>query len=201
MSRAYGAGPPADALSRFVPPQDASAPVRRPGAPAPGEQIASHYGRCFGCGAEHPAGLHLTVSAGEGVSVHAVLEVGELHQGAPGLAHGGLLAAAIDEAMGHVNWLIGVPAVTGRLETTFLRPVPVGSSLHLDARAVAVAGRRVFMTAEARLGEDGPVAVSAESVFVQVPLEHFRSNGRAEDVARAAQVAEETGVRRFEVNP
>ncbi len=198
MSRADAAGPPADALSRFVPPPDASAPVRRPGAPAPGEQIASHYARCFGCGVDHPAGLHLRVTAGEGVGVHAVVEVGELHQGAPGLAHGGLLAAAIDEAMGHVNWLIGVPAVTGRLETTFLRPVPVGSSLHLDVRAVAVTGRRVFMAAEARLGEDGPVAVTAESVFVQVPLEHFSTHGRAEDVAHAAET---TGVRRYEVNP
>ena len=184
------------------PPADAKPPVRHPGAPRTGEPIASHYGLCFGCGADHPAGLHLSVVTGEDVSVHAVLDVGDLHQGAPGLAHGGLLAAAIDEAMGHVNWLLGVPAVTGRLETTFLRPVPVGSTLHLDVRAVGVFGRQVFMSAEGRLGgSDGAVAVTAGAVFVQVPVEHFSRNGRAEDVARAAAAAAASGVRRFEVNP
>ena len=189
MSTAYGAGPLARA-------------VRAPGAPPAGTTIASHYSRCFGCGADHPAGLHMTVEAGDDVTVHAVLDIGELHQGAPGLAHGGLLAAAIDEAMGHVNWLVGAPAVTGRLETTFLRPVPVGTRLHLDVRATGVSGRRVFMAAEGRLGApDGPVAVTAEAVFVQVPVEHFTTHGRPEDVAQAAAAAQASGVRRFEVNP
>jgi acyl-coenzyme A thioesterase PaaI-like protein len=199
MSRAYGAEPSAGALHRLTPPDGANVPVRSPSAPAPGTPLTSHYGRCFGCGADHPTGLHLNVEAGPDVNVHAVLEVGEHHQGAPGLAHGGLLAAAIDEAMGHVNWLIGAPAVTGRLETTFLRPVPVGTRLHLDARAVAVAGRRVFMAADGRLGAaDGPVA---DAVFVQVPLEHFSTYGRPQDVAQAAADARASGTRRFEVNP
>jgi acyl-coenzyme A thioesterase PaaI-like protein len=184
-------------------PADATRPARHRDAPPPGTPIASHYAQCFGCGGEHPAGLHLSVVAGEGVSAQAVLEVGEYHQGAPGLAHGGLLAAAFDEAMGYVNWLVRVPAVTGRLETTFFRPVPVGSRLHLDARAVGVAGRRVFMQAEGRLSDpQGALAVSAAAVFVQVPLEHFSTHGRTEDVAAAAAAARATGdIRGYEVNP
>ncbi len=193
MSRRYSTDPPADAAQA----------VRHPDAPPPGTPISSHYALCFGCGADHPAGLNLRVVAGEGVSAQAVLEVGEYHQGAPGLAHGGLLAAAFDEAMGYVNWLVRVPAVTGRLETTFRRPVPVGTSLHLDARAVGVADRRVFMAAEGRIGApDGEVAVTAAAVFVQVPLEHFSTHGRAQDVAAAVAAARATGnVRRYEVNP
>jgi len=185
------------------PPAGASAPIRHPDAPPPGSTIASHYALCFGCGADHPAGLHLRVVAGEGVSALGVLEVGELHQGAPGLAHGGLLAAAFDEAMGYVNWLIRVPAVTGRLETDFRRPVPVGTTLYLDSRAVAVAGRRVFMEAEGRLDSaDGEVAVSASAVFVQVDLSHFSKHGRPQDVQAAAEAARASGVtRRYEVNP
>lgn len=57
--------------------------------------------------------------------------VTENHQGAPGLAHGGLLSLAFDEALGKLMWLIRTPAVTGRLETDFLLPVPMGRTLLL----------------------------------------------------------------------
>jgi acyl-coenzyme A thioesterase PaaI-like protein len=185
------------------PPSDACAPQRHPDAPAPGTEILSHYALCFACGADHPTGLRMRVRADTGVSTVAELEVGAYHQGAPGLAHGGLLAAAFDEAMGSVNWLLRIPAVTGRLETEFRRPVPVGTTLHLRARAVAVAGRRVYMEADGRLGSpEGDVAVTAAAVFVQVPLEHFTTHGRPEDVSAAARAAAESGVpRRYEVNP
>ena len=39
-------------------PAGAVPPVRHPDAPGVGEQILSHYAWCYGCGANHPAGLH-----------------------------------------------------------------------------------------------------------------------------------------------
>jgi hypothetical protein len=51
-----------------------------------------------------------------------------------------LLTAAIDEILGSLNWLLAGPAVTGRLECDFRRPVPVGSRLHIDAEVVGVDG-------------------------------------------------------------
>jgi len=57
--------------------------------------------------------------------------VTEKHQGAPGLAHGGLLARALDEALGKLMWLLRAPGVTARLETDFLKPVPMGTE-HLQ---------------------------------------------------------------------
>jgi len=106
------------------------------------------------------------------------------HQGAPGLAHGGVLTAVLDEVLGSLNWLIGVPAVTARLEVDFRRPVPVGSELLLDARITGVHGRKVFMEAQARFA-DSSVALSASAVFVSVPLEHFLVNGNADEVREA----------------
>ncbi len=183
------------------PPDDAVAPERHPDAPAPGELIDSHFALCFACGADHPGGLRMRLFAAEGLSVRAEFDVGELHQGAPGLAHGGLLAAAFDEVMGALNWLLRTPAVTVRLETDFRRPVPVGSSLHLSAKVVGLSGRKVYMRGEGRLGSpDGDLALTAAAIFVQVPLEHFASHGRPEDVIRAAAAAT-GGTRRWEVNP
>ena len=68
-------------------------PVRHPDAPAPGELLGAHYEQCFGCGGEQPHGLHLAARAGEGVTITAEFTVRAAHQGAPGLAHGGVLAA------------------------------------------------------------------------------------------------------------
>ncbi|MGW0927889.1 PaaI family thioesterase [Streptomyces sp. NPDC002644] len=192
------------ATNRAVqPPADATAPVRHPEAPAPGEPVGSHYANCFGCGSGQPHGLHLAARAGEGVDLTAEFTVRPEHQGAPGLAHGGVLASALDEALGALTWLLRTIAVTGRLETDYLRPVPVGSVLHIDAEVTARAGRKIYATAEGRLdGPDGPVAVRADALFVEVKVDHFIENGREEDI-RA--VMDDPDVRRqsraFEVNP
>ena len=61
----------------------------------------------------------------------STLEVGDYHQGAPGLAHGGVIATAMDEAMGVLNRLLAVPVVTVHLEIDYRRPVPVGTTLHI----------------------------------------------------------------------
>lgn len=172
-------------------------PTRHPDAVPVGAELPSHYDLCYGCGAAHPAGLHMRVIAGE-LSIHGIFEVTEAHQGAPGLAHGGLLSTAFDEALGALNWLLLKPAVTARLETDFRRPVPVGSVLHIDGRIVGQVGRKVYTRAVGRLGEDGPVALTASALFLQVPLQHFVENGRGEDVARAAEQRSREGL---EVNP
>ncbi|MEE1940940.1 PaaI family thioesterase [Streptomyces sp. TRM 70361] len=187
----------------LTPPRDAVPPARHPDAPAPGEPLGAHYDRCFGCGAGQPHGLHLVVRAGEGVSVTAEFTVRPEHQGAPGLAHGGLLATALDDTLGALNLLTHTISVTGRLETDYLRPVPVGTVLHLRARVLARHGRKIYCTAEGRLGApDGPVAVRADALFVEVRVEHFTGHGRREEIEEA--MADPDTVRRtraFEVNP
>ena len=186
-----------------VPPPGTAMPERHPDAPAPGSPLGPHYARCFGCGPDHPTGLHLRVLVGEGISIRSTFTVTEHHQGAPGLAHGGLLSTAFDESLGFLNWLIQTPAVTGRLETDFRRPVPVGATVHIEARMTGRSGRKIWTAATGRLdGWDGPVAVEAAALFIAVGLEHFRSHGRPQDV-EAAAVEARAGWRErgFEVNP
>lgn len=130
----------------------------------------------------------MRVFAGDDLTVSAEFDVTTHHQGAPGLAHGGVLAAAFDEALGALNWLLRVPAVTARLETDFRKPVAVGRVVHIDAAIIGVAGRRVYTRAVGRLDDaQGPIALTASALFVQVSMEHFRANGRSEDVDRVAR--------------
>jgi acyl-coenzyme A thioesterase PaaI-like protein len=160
-----------------------------------------HYAYCFGCGDRHPTGLRMRVTVGEGVDVEGEFVVTGDHQGAPGLAHGGLLSAAFDEALGSLMWLLRMPAVTARLETDFVRPVSVGSRLHVAARATAVVGRKVYTEAVGRV-QSGEVALRARALFVQVGLEHFTAHGRAEELEAVRRDASlHRTSQAFEVNP
>ncbi|GAA2245587.1 PaaI family thioesterase [Streptomyces amakusaensis] len=191
------------ASSALTPPPSAIPPVRHPDAPAPGELLGAHYDDCFGCGGGQPHGLHLQARAGEGVSITAEFTVKAAHQGAPGLAHGGVLTSALDETLGSLNWLLRTIAVTGRLETDFVRPVPVDTMLFLQAEVAAVAGRKIYSTAVGRIGgPDGPVAVRAQALFIEVKVDHFIDNGRPEEIRAAmADPDQIRRVRAFEVNP
>ncbi|MFJ9032274.1 PaaI family thioesterase [Streptomyces sp. NPDC102274] len=177
--------------------------MRHPDAPAPGEPLGAHYEHCFACGGAQPHGLQLLARAGEGVRITAEFTVKAAHQGAPGLAHGGVLATALDETLGSLNWLLRVIAVTGRLQTEFVRPVAVGTSLYLEAEATAVHGRKIYCTATGRLGgPEGPVAVRADALFIEVKVDHFIDNGRQEEIRAAmADPGQIKRARAFEVNP
>ena len=157
-----------------TPPEGAQIPPRHAKAPESGSRIPSHFGHCFGCGELHPTGLHLVAHVGQGQDITAVFTVTENHQGAPGLAHGGLLSLAFDEALGKLMWLIRSPAVTARLETDFILPVPMGTELHISAQITGQVNRKVYTSAVGRLGSaEGPIAVRASALFIIVPMKHF----------------------------
>ncbi|MEN9516829.1 MAG: hypothetical protein RLZZ159_695 [Actinomycetota bacterium] len=184
------------------PPAGAAVPPRHPQAPVPGTLLGSHNPDCYGCGASHPAGLHLIAYSGEGMTINAKFTVTELHQGAPGLAHGGLLSCAFDEALGKLMWLVRQPAVTGKLETSFRLPVPVGTTLFIEAEIVGQEGRKIYCKAEGRLdSQEGDVAVEAAAIFIIVPMEHFVNNapeGFRDILAGRTDLSIDT---EFEINP
>lgn len=158
----------------YTPPATAVVPERPAAAPAPGTVIATHADDCFVCGTEGSA-LGLVKTLGDGVTVHAAFTVRADHQGGPGVLHGGLLASAFDETFGVLpNFVLGTIAVTGRLETEYVRPVPVGTTVHIRAACEGVHGRKYYMTADARLDSpEGPVAGRARSLFIAVGIEHY----------------------------
>ena len=187
-----------------TPPEGAVIPPRHPDAPATGTRIPSHFGHCFGCGELHPTGLHLVAHVGEGQNITAEFVVTENHQGAPGLAHGGLLSLAFDEALGKLMWLLRAPAVTGRLETDFLKPVPIGSRLYISAEITGQVNRKVYCSAVGRLnGPDGEIAVRAAALFIIVPMAHFLENAPKEYLDEVMSKPELLAFvdPNFEVNP
>jgi acyl-coenzyme A thioesterase PaaI-like protein len=195
-------------MSRITPTEAARMPERPAHAPAPGDVIPSHYRWCFGCGVDHPTGLHMQITAREGLRVSGDFTVTEHHQGAPGLAHGGVLTTAFDEVIGGLNWLLGDPVVTARIQTDFRRPVPVGSVLHIEAEVLGVDGRKVFASAVGRLNDaEGAIAVTSSALFIKVAIQHFLDHGNPEQIAEAIEdrahggPSWRTGDQELEMNP
>ncbi|MFP5069385.1 PaaI family thioesterase [Pseudonocardia nantongensis] len=137
--------------------------------------LPRHYAGCVACG-DGPGGLRLRF-ADPGPddqgrpTVVGEFVAGSAHQGAPGLAHGGVLATAMDELFGALQHHLDETYVTGELGTRYRAPVPLGTPLHLAARIDRRDGRKLFVSGEGRLG--GRVAVTATALFLAVPRSHF----------------------------
>jgi len=188
--------------SRMVVPPGAVIPHRSAHAPAEGTWLPMHFSHCMACGDQAPGGLRIRIRALEGLAVRGQFTVLDVHQGAPGLIHGGLLSTAVDETMGSLAYLLMTPAVTARLEVDFRYPIPVGSAVVIDARIIAQHGRKVFASAEVSIaGETSSRSVGrGAGLFVQVPLAHFTTHGSPEHVFGAQQSRAEA-FERWAVNP
>jgi acyl-coenzyme A thioesterase PaaI-like protein len=151
-----------------------------------------HDPACFGCGA-NPMGFHLPQPDREGADRYETrFSFDERHQGGPGLVHGGLVAALLDEACGMVATWYRFPSVTGRMFLHYRRPVPINRSLLVRAWVEETKGRRVHVRGE--VWDADEALAEARMAFVHVPLEHFLATpeGRAAGEAWRRRLAAET---------
>jgi acyl-coenzyme A thioesterase PaaI-like protein len=147
-----------------------------------------HDPSCWGCG-ENASGLRLRLPAEEGASEYeATFSFDERHQGGPGIVHGGLVAAALDEACGLLATWHRFPSVTARIFVRYRRPVPINRALLIRARVTGSRGRRLHV--DGNLKDDDEILAEARGAFLHVPLEHFLQTpeGRAAGEAWRARL-------------
>jgi acyl-coenzyme A thioesterase PaaI-like protein len=99
--------------------------------------------------------------------------LGPAFEGAPGRAHGGTVAALLDEVMGFVLSIHATAAYTGRLTVTYRAPAPLGVEIEMRARLRSREGRKLCIEAEARHGTT--LVALGEGLFVTVDPERFGS--------------------------
>ena len=87
--------------------------------------------------------------------------------GPPGHAHGGSMAAVLDEAMGAAAWAAGHIAVAASLRTDFRALLPLGTDALLEAWVERREGRKVW-TAGFLRGDDGTVFAEATALFIRL---------------------------------
>jgi acyl-coenzyme A thioesterase PaaI-like protein len=114
---------------------------------------------------------------------------GVQHQGGPGIAHGGIVGAALDEACGLLATWHRFPAVTARISIRYRRPAPINRPLRISSRVTADRGRRIAIAGELRDGDE--LLAEADGAFLHVPLEHFLATpeGRAAGDSWARRLA------------
>ena len=139
-----------------------------------GHETAHHKPQknyCFACGPDNPEGMHLEFTLDEDRQTfvcHFTLD--KRYTGPPGHCHGGIIATILDDAMGKVNKLRHVIAVTKEMTVEYLKPVPLQTPLRVEGREVSVHGRQHINMAEI-LSENNEVLARSRGTFIAIDPE------------------------------
>lgn len=140
---------------------------------------------CFICGMENPVGLHLHIYETEPGVVETTYYAPDHFQGYPGVLHGGIVGAIIDEIAGRA--LMGNDPMnprfmfTAKLEVKYRKNVPISRKLKIIGKA----GRSKSRSAEAWAGiydaETNELFAEGNVLLMDVPKDQF-DNSRLEEL-------------------
>ncbi len=123
-------------------------------APEDVELTFRQDGGCFGCSPSNPAGLQMRFRR-LGERVVARHTIADRFHGAPGVAHGGIVATLLDEmSCAAVTLVADRRVMTGELTVRYEHPCPVEAPLELVAW-IADRSHRRYWVVEAELHGDG----------------------------------------------
>lgn len=131
-----------------------------------GDRQPFHH--CFGCGPAHASGLRVRCFV-RPPGVVSPIVVPARYAGPPGAAHGGIVAAYLDEVMaGAALHASGRVCVTGELTVRYLRPTPVETPLLGRGRLVGEAGRWLELEGSLETFPEGTVVATGRARFVPI---------------------------------
>jgi acyl-coenzyme A thioesterase PaaI-like protein len=134
-------------------------------------------GLCFGCGRNNPIGLKLSFTR-DGDTLRTEFTPDTVHQGWPGVVHGGILASLLDEAMSNAAYAEGVTCLTASMQTRLKQPTMVKEPLVITAWVTK--NRRKVIETKARVClKDGTVV--AESTAKQFVIENEMPRGGSKE--------------------
>lgn len=139
----------------------------------PGRSVQPNSQHCFVCGVSNPFGLHLRFFETAPGEVVSEVTLPDHFQGYPGITHGGIIAAMLDEASGRSHMGAGDNPrfmFTASLKVRYRLNVPTGKPLRLTGKAGARKGRMAEATS-AIYGPDETLLADAEAILVDVPEE------------------------------
>jgi uncharacterized protein (TIGR00369 family) len=138
------------------------------------KQPNSRY--CFLCGLQNPQGLKLAFYTDEDNRCVVHYTPRDELQGYPGVLHGGIACALLDETIGRTLVRQDIWAMTAQLSVRFIKPVPLRQELTVIGEMIRLQSRLMEGRGEIRLA-DGSVAVTAEAKYIRLPddkTEQFR---------------------------
>ena len=134
------------------------------------------YRTCICCGRDNDVSLKMKwYNDTEAGLVRCTVTVPERFNGYPGVVHGGIVAAMLDETAGRAVMLDGDFMrfmVTLTLTVNYRRPTPTNTPLEVIGRLIRMTGRRAKVAGEIRL-PDGTLTADCEEIVVKPPAEIF----------------------------
>jgi acyl-coenzyme A thioesterase PaaI-like protein len=126
----------------------------------------SSFHGCFGCGPQHDIGLRVRTFRADG-EVLAPIVIPRRFEGPPGIAHGGIVAAYLDEvlagaAVNHTGRLY----LTGELKIRYVKGTPIERPLLGRGRAVLDSGKYLDLEAVIEEWETREVVAKATGRFL-----------------------------------
>jgi len=98
-------------------------------------------------------------------------------QGGPGLVHGGILSAALDDLMGYACVIHDRSCVTAKLEINYIKPVPVEKEFLLEAWVTNIEDKKLYL--ESSISSDNEVHIEGSGLFIDLgnyPGQLFEQN-------------------------
>ena len=122
-------------------------------------------GFCFGCGVNNPIGLKLKFTR-DGDTLRTEFTPDKVHQGWPGLLHGGILGCLLDEAMSNVAYATGNTCLTASITIRQKKPVTVGVPLVITARIARQRKKLIETEGQVCLKDGTIIAESTAKQFI-----------------------------------
>ena len=133
---------------------------------------------CIVCGQENKLGLKTRFYETDKEEVIALFTAEEEHQSYPGITHGGISSAILDETIGRAimaKYNEQVWGVTVELKLRYRKPVPLGVELKAIGRITEERGPFFEGTGEIIL-PDGQVAVSCKGKYMKRQMHDIASD-------------------------
>jgi acyl-coenzyme A thioesterase PaaI-like protein len=112
-----------------------------------------HDKNCYGCSPGNPIGLKIQFTVDDDRVTGEFTSTAD-HVGPPGILHGGVIGAVIDEAFSFLcRSLRNYDVRTVREEITFRNASPIGDKIRVEARVEGEKSRAVVATALVRSGQ------------------------------------------------
>ena len=128
---------------------------------------------CFACGPDNRDGMRLKFTIDQtGKRCFSRFRLGKRYTGPPGHCHGGIIATILDDAMGKLNKLRNVVAVTSKMTVEYLKPVPLHKLLNVESHTVSHRGRRLTHTAQIT-DQQGTVLARSRGLFIVIDPERL----------------------------
>ncbi|MGA2375201.1 MAG: PaaI family thioesterase [Candidatus Sulfotelmatobacter sp.] len=123
---------------------------------------------CFVCGMSNPGGMRLKFTLDEERQTFICrFRLSKRYSGPPGHCHGGIIACILDDAMGKVNKLHHVVALTREMTIEYLKPVPLHKPLRVEGHGVKIEGRTHINAAQI-LNEKDEVLARSRGTFIAI---------------------------------